>query len=211
MEIWKDISEYEGLYQVSNLGRVRSLERIIVNKNGEYQRYNEMLLKFDVMLSSNTKYHRVTLCKNHKTKRFFVHRLVALMFIPNPSSKEYVNHIDNDGINNSIFNLEWCTHSENMLHAQKQGRLFETQSRAGLVAGKLARVRTASKAAAIYLQKFNHWTAISPEVYIRARKNYVLCSCVCGKTQQIEISRLLRKVVTSCRRCAKNPKVQDIV
>jgi hypothetical protein len=211
MEIWKDITEYEGLYQVSNSGKVKSLERRVLNKHNKWQTYPERLLKFDINIDSNTSYCRVTLCKLHKTKRYLVHRLVAKMFIPNPLSKEHVNHIDNDGTNNQVSNIEWCTHSENMLHAQKQGRLFKTQSMAGIRSGELAYERVKNNAEKAYLVKFNHWKVISNELTKRASKYYVLCECECGITQQIEFSRLLRKEVSSCRRCAKNPEVQDIV
>lgn len=211
MEIWKDITEYEGLYQVSNTGKVKSLERCVLNKHGKWQTYPERLLKFDINIDSNTSYCRVTLCKLHKTKRYLVHRLVAEMFIPNPLNKEYVNHINNDGTDNQVSNIEWCTHSENMLHAQKQGRLFKTQSNAGVRSGELAYERVKNNVEKAYLVKFNSWKVISNELTKRASKYYVLCECVCGITQQIEFSRLLRKEASSCRRCAKNPEVQDIV
>lgn len=79
-------------------------------------------LKPDVSRCTHTNYLRVTLCNLGVTSRHFVHRLVAEAFIPNPENKPYVNHIDNNGENNSVSNLEWCTHSENMLHSHKQGR-----------------------------------------------------------------------------------------
>lgn len=105
--VTKDIQGYEGEYLISSLGTVTSLKRNIT-------------LKEDIAVSG---YRRVTLSSEGNTKRYLVHRLVAQTFIPNPENKPHINHIDNDPNNNSVDNLEWCTHSENMIHAHKQGRL----------------------------------------------------------------------------------------
>lgn len=122
MEVWKDIKGYEGLYQVSNLGRVRSLPR----GEGYSKRNHIHYLKPDINPHNKgeyeTFYERVTLCKEGKTKRFLVHRLVAQAFIPNPDNKPHINHIDCDGTHNWVENLEWVTHSENMLWCYKLGR-----------------------------------------------------------------------------------------
>lgn len=112
MEIWKKIDEFEN-YEVSNLGRVRRIECCITYSNEVVARYKEKYLKFDY----TTLYKRVTLSYKNKTKRFVVHRLVALAFIPNPKNKSCVNHIDGDKINNKVENLEWCTYSENERHS----------------------------------------------------------------------------------------------
>lgn len=112
-EIYKPIPEYETQYQVSNLGNVKSLA-----KNGK----KDTILKQERNRSKSVFYRRVTLCKNGDIKRFQVHRLVALTFIPNPENKPQVNHIDNNTENNCIDNLEWCTGKENMEHSAKQGR-----------------------------------------------------------------------------------------
>ena len=120
-EIFKDIVGYEGLYQISNHGNVLALERTVINKKGKAQRYPAKLLKFDLIQRSHTNYLRVTLCKNHSTKRFQVHRLVALHFVDNPFEKPHVNHIDNCGTNNHYSNLEWCTQAENLKHARETG------------------------------------------------------------------------------------------
>ena len=94
MEIWKDIKEYEGLYQVSNEGNVKSLQN---NK--------EKNLK---PVSDKYGYLHVILCKNCEHKNYFIHRLVAAAFIPNPYNLPQVNHKDEDRHNNNVNNLEWC-------------------------------------------------------------------------------------------------------
>ena len=106
MEHWKEVVGYEGLYEVSSHGNVRSIERTIINKHGKPQRYPAKVLKPDVLVTEQTAYHRVTLSKDHKTTRFSVHRLVAIMFLPLVSDKPHVNHLDNDGLNNKVSNLE---------------------------------------------------------------------------------------------------------
>lgn len=104
-EIWKDIKEYEGLYQISNTGKVRSF---LTNK----------LLK----LAINHKGYKVTyLYKNGKRKTISVHRLVAINFILNPHNYPQVNHIDGNKQNNNMDNLEWCDNDYNQRHAQKNG------------------------------------------------------------------------------------------
>lgn len=102
-ELWKDIKGYEGLYQVSNMGRVRSLNyqghgetRVIVPKQN-----NRGRLWFD-------------LWKNGKGKPMLAHRLVAIAFIPNPLDLPEINHIDENPKNNVVENLEWCTRAENI-------------------------------------------------------------------------------------------------
>lgn len=134
-ETYKDIVGYEGLYQVSNLGNVKALDRYNIDKNGKRKFYPGKQLKPDIMARNHTTYYRVTLSKNGKLKRIQVHRLVAEAFIDNPETKSCVNHIDNNGMNNCVANLEWCTHAENMTHAQKQGRLRESQKKGGSVIG----------------------------------------------------------------------------
>lgn len=104
-EIWKDVVGYEGLYQVSNLGQVKSLRKNIILKQN---------------LNQNG-YPRVVL-NNRGRKVCNVHRLVAIAFIPNPNEKPEVNHIDNNPQNSRVDNLEWVTHKENMEWCAKQGR-----------------------------------------------------------------------------------------
>lgn len=110
-EIWRDIKGYEGLYQVSNLGRVRSF-------HGGSERIMKQTLQ--------NGYLRITLLKNEKSKRFLSHRLVALAFIPNPENKPQVNHIDEDKTNNRVDNLNWMTSKENNDWGTRKGRAISS-------------------------------------------------------------------------------------
>lgn len=110
-EIWKDIEGYEGLYKISNLGRVKSLCKVL-NSKFPYRNINEKILK----VSKSGDYLSLILTNNHKQKRFLIHRLIAICFIPNNECKKIVNHIDGNKINNSIDNLEWVNHRENCSH-----------------------------------------------------------------------------------------------
>lgn len=118
-EEWKDIKGYEGLYQVSNLGRVKSLDRYITKSNGVVQ-FKKGIIKTPKVNSDE--YHTVTLSKNGRNKTIGIHILVAQHFIPNPENKLEVNHKDFDRKNNSVNNLEWCTHQENIKYSADNGR-----------------------------------------------------------------------------------------
>lgn len=115
-EIWKSVSGYEGKYEVSNLGNVKSLPRIIIRKNGRNKPIKERILKKHV---NNTGHYRVCL----EGKRYFVHRLVAKEFLPNPNNYNVVNHIDCNPNNNDVSNLEWCTQKHNIEWSAKCGNM----------------------------------------------------------------------------------------
>jgi hypothetical protein len=104
MENWKDIDGYIGLYQVSNYGRIQSLDRVLKNR-----KYRGKILS----LINNYGYLKINL--GHRNLQI-VHRLAGQTFIPNPDNKPFINHIDGNPLNNNVSNLEWCTHSENMIH-----------------------------------------------------------------------------------------------
>lgn len=121
MEVWKDIKGYEKLYQISNKGRVRSLDRPVLQRNDSIQIKKGLVLK----LAKNHKgYSMVNLSKYNKKDFRSVHRLVALHFIENPEKKEQVNHIDGNKENNSVSNLDWVTASENIRHAINNGLMI---------------------------------------------------------------------------------------
>ena len=116
-EIYKDIEGFEGLYQVSNKGNVKSL----VNNKGVAR---EKLLK---LVNIGNGYLRVILCKDKTRKRFFVHRLVANAFLPNPTNLPCVNHIDECSTNNFVTNLEWCTHKYNCNFGTRNERMSKSK------------------------------------------------------------------------------------
>ncbi|MDY2883057.1 MAG: NUMOD4 domain-containing protein [Romboutsia timonensis] len=116
-EVWKDIKGFEEIYQVSNFGRVKSLLRKRRNRNG-YFYIKEKILKQSI---NTYGYLQVCLYNNCERSVKRVHRLVAETFIPNPSNKPEVNHIDGNKTNNKIDNLEWVTSKENITHAFKIG------------------------------------------------------------------------------------------
>lgn len=101
-EIWKDIEGYEGLYQVSNMGRVRSVDKYVQN----HSKLNFKKGKLKKLRPKDNKYLIVDLYKGNKPKTLYVHRLVAFAFIDNPLNKETVNHKDGNVQNNCVDNLE---------------------------------------------------------------------------------------------------------
>lgn len=124
-EIWKDIEGYEGLYQVSNFGKVKSLN---------YKRQNKVKILKPSQTGKGAFKGQGYLSLHLKNKQFKVHRLVAEAFIPNKENKPQINHKDGNKLNNNSNNLEWCTNSENQKHAWKNGlRVFTKKQRKTLI------------------------------------------------------------------------------
>lgn len=119
-EIWLPIKGYEGIYEVSNHGRVKSLERDILRSNGTTHRRKERILSSG--LFKGHRYRFVILSINGEQTKEYVHRIVATHFIGEPSGdRNHVNHKDGNRVNNHVDNLEWVTHAENMRHAIEMG------------------------------------------------------------------------------------------
>lgn len=123
-EIWKPIDGYEGLYEVSNHGNVRSLDRYVMDKGNPSLRKGRLISACD----NGHGYKYVTLYKDGKQKHKHVHRLVAEAFVDNPNNLNEVNHLDFDKSNNVSTNLEWCSRQYNMHHALINGKLSNEQN-----------------------------------------------------------------------------------
>lgn len=150
MEIWKDIKGFEGIYQVSNMGNVRSLDRTVHYKNGRKRFYKGQILAPHI---ETLGYLSVCLLKNSKRTYVRIHRLVADAFMTNNHQKPEVNHIDGNKKNNAVSNLEYATHSENMQHAVKNGlkkrvrpvQMIDKQT------GRVIKIFPSQNSAAMYL------------------------------------------------------------
>jgi len=117
-EIWRDIGGYERIYKVSNLGRIKALEK---NRNGRWGSLRVICERILVCNVGDAGYKTIFLCGGEKRIRRSVHRLVAETFIPNPENKPAVNHINGIKTDNRVDNLEWATYSENNKHAYDIG------------------------------------------------------------------------------------------
>lgn len=136
--IWKEIPDYEGIYEVNNIGQIRN------STNGKILKQQENPLG----------YKFVNLSKKGNAKKQRVHRLVALCFLENPEDKPFINHLDSNPRNNHLDNLQWCTQSENIQYAYDHGNKKPTKHRAG------SKIGTTSKYHNVYLDRTrNRWIA----------------------------------------------------
>lgn len=117
-EIFNPIKGFEGLYEISQLGRVKSVARISPHGSG-----NDLTIKERILKQGNgTNGYRYVVCrKEGKSHTLYIHRLVAIHFVDNPNNYPQVNHEDGNKSNNTALNLEWCTQSQNMRHAVDTG------------------------------------------------------------------------------------------
>lgn len=143
-------------------------------------------------------YQRVTLCVEGKTQRHSVHRMVAETFIPNPESKPHINHIDNNPSNNTVSNLEWCTHSENMLHCYKQDRC------SSLVASEKAALVSREKTETLFKNLLGSlFVAINYKTLKSTQRAYVTYACQnCGHLRELRSdSPIFKQSRFLCKNC----------
>jgi len=131
VEEWRDIEGYEGIYQVSSYGNVRSLDRSIDNANGILCHYKGKTIYQSIVGAG---YKQVSLYLGSKYRKKYVHQLVAKAFLPNPRNLYEINHKDHNKENNCVTNLEWCTHLENIIDMEKNknGIYLDSHNRIGI-------------------------------------------------------------------------------
>lgn len=130
-EIWKDIKGYEGLYQVSNFGRVKSLERIKNGRKTLNEEYSSLPVKERILKPSitNSGYLQVVLFKNNVGTTCKIHRLVAEAFLPNPNNYPCVNHKNCIKTDDTVENLEWCDYQYNNTYADRMDKIKQKLSK----------------------------------------------------------------------------------
>ena len=121
IEVWLPIKGYENLYEVSNKGRIRSLNRLVKKWNG-----NRTIKGFILKQYVKRGYYQIRLSKNGAYKYYQVHRLVAIAFIPNPKNLPCINHRDENRLNNCIENLEWCSYEYNNQYGTRGKKISNT-------------------------------------------------------------------------------------
>jgi hypothetical protein len=198
MEVFIDVENYEGLYAVSNYGNVLSYAKNDGNGN------RDRLLKLGVSSKKSgehTTYRNVTFSKDGIVKRFQVHQLVAKAFIANPLNKPHVNHIDNDGSNNHVSNLEWTTPKENMQHSSVQGRQDKSRKMGGDKLGKIKSFKAKVKLHNLIGQQSGNTKIISILEFGKHPKGE--CKCLrCGAVFRNDLTSFIGGAKSSCRSCA---------
>lgn len=179
-EIWKEIPELDGKYSISSLGRVRRNQFEIVDSN------NKKFVKKSKLMAINDNgngYKQLMIQVKYKRQVFYIHRLVAQLFLNNPENKEQVNHIDSDRSNNRVDNLEWVSIQENMTHAVLNRSKSKSKSgyigikRADTISEKwCARITYLKKE--IYIGIFN-----TIEDAVKARNEYIVSNGIKSKIQ----------------------------
>lgn len=126
-EEWRDVEGYEGLYQVSSLGRIKSLAHAYRRRHSITKVEHTIFTSEKILAPLNVgRYLRIGLTDaKHKTVQYFIHRLVAQAFIPNPNNLPEINHLDCNGHNNDVSNLEWCSHYDNIHYVPSSERRKE--------------------------------------------------------------------------------------
>lgn len=209
-EIWKDIVNYKGSYMVSNLGKIKS--NLISGPQITRNDKTFKILKQIPFKKSNTTHKRISLSANGISKQYSVHRIVAEAFLNNPMHLPIVNHIDNNGENNRIDNLEWCTQSYNLHHAQKQERLFEAQSKGGTTNGKIRNSKSLEFINNYIGTTICDWKIIDIDkdtIEIKQPRR-IICQCMrCNKIQSVLFHSVKIERSKMCKSCAQKQRHLD--
>lgn len=174
-EIWKPIKNYEGLYEISSYGDVKSLpKKVKVGiKNNDFAMRKERILKLE---NRKDGYKKVTLSNNKKNKNYFVHRLVAEAFIDNPYNYKYVNHKDENKANNNVNNLEWCSFKYNINYGTRNERASKS------LKGNGAKAVYQYDYNGNFIKKWNSSVEIERELGYNATN---ICACCRGKYKRM--------------------------
>ena len=186
-EVWKDVVGFEGRMIVSSLGNVFNLK-------------TKRMLKGNIHKSNATTYIRINMPDN---SRKLLHRIVAEAFIVNTENKPFINHIDNNGMNNSVLNLEWCTQTENMQHAYKQGRLNEKLLKSRTKAYETTREKFKKNAEDKIGMIINSWkiVGLSDKKYSCGHKAVFVECTLCGTVKERALSHILSGDSKMCSKC----------
>ena len=163
-EIWKDIKGYEGLYQISNLGNIKST----------HSRFGMRKQPKNARIGINKGYKRYGLSKDGKEIKFYVHRLVAEAFIPNPNGYPCINHKDENKFNNNVENLEWCTYSYNNNYGTRN-KVVGEKLKNGKCCKKIIQYDLNNN----FIKKWNSIAMAHRELKIESS-----CICLCCKNKQ---------------------------
>jgi hypothetical protein len=164
-EIWKPVLGYENFYEISNIGNIRSVNRVINNRL-----FKGQLLKPRNKENKEGNYLTVSLKKDSNNKTKFVHRLVAESFIENPNNFPHVNHIDENKLNNSLENLEWCDAKYNCNYGNRNNSIIETKFKNGMINPEMVGL-TKSEYVKIYRKKYKIENQENAKAY---QKNYYI-------------------------------------